>query len=136
VTLAAFVDWTIAVAAAAVEVALIAWAVPWLTLAVAVAVLLVDRFASKEKKPTLLAMMSRRISPLSKSLFCVMRGDGRPGIDSVITDSTLLCSAGMEVWSVSLTLGNVGDGEDNTTGLKVVTVGVMGVMGDGNGVME
>jgi hypothetical protein len=103
-----------------------------LTLAVAVAVLLVERFASKEKKPTILAMMSRRTNPLSNSLFCVMRGDGRPGIDSVITDSTLLCPSGMEVWSVSLTLGNVGDGEDNTMGLKVVTVGVRE---DGNGVM-
>jgi hypothetical protein len=115
-----------------VEVALLAWTVPWLTLIGAVAPLLVDWFGWKEKKPTLLAMISRRTSPLSNSLFCVMRGNGRPGIDSVIADSTLLCSPEIEVSGVSLTLGNVGDGEDNTMGLKVVTVGVMG---DGNGVM-
>ena len=129
-TLAAFVDSTVAVAA--VEVAATAWAVLWLTLAVAVAVLLVDRCVSKEKRPTILAMISRRASPLSSSLFCVLRGDGRPGIVSIIADSVLLCPPGIEVCGVSLSLGNMRDGGGDTVGLKVVT---MGAGGDGNGVM-
>src|SRR5437773_7070165 len=109
-----------------------AWLVAWLAVAVAFRVLLANKLVSKEKRPTILAMTSRRASPLSSSLFCVLRGDGRPGIGSIIADSVLLCPLGIEVCGVPLSLGNVGDGEGDTVGLKVVT---MGAGEDGNGVM-
>jgi len=87
VTRATFVNATLAVAASAVEVALIVWTVLWLALAVASAALLASKFAPKERRPTILAMTNRRARPLRSSLFSVMRGDGRPGILSMVAGS-------------------------------------------------
>src|SRR5947209_5363506 len=106
-----------------------------LVVAVALRALLANKFGPKEKRPTILAMTSRRASPPRRSLLCVMREGGRPGIVSITTGSTtsFLWPPGIEIGGVSFTPEGMRDGGSGVGGLKVVLIGVRGVCG---GIME